>query len=428
MTEARRRLQHLALALFSPALALYVAVKSRNSSFIVFAGTLFMGFVGSTFIYVKGNDGHSHLMDVYSDYLDMSLVAFFQDLGSLLLFQPTDTATDVYKHVISYLAGGVFGVPELIHVFGGLLLGYFFTKSVLLVLEPKPKGAMGVLLVAFIALFLMSRSISALNSLRMWTGMWVFFYGALLYAKQGRLKDLWPVGLAVLIHFSYLLYTLPLLLALGLHQRKWLVVGLFVASFFTTVGFEQASGLVESSGLYQDKAKYTVVNQDTLDRRRAEQSDAPTANFYKEFGPTVYKSFSTLLLAFTLIVLYFKNKQRPYLDVLITSGLLILALSNLAAVTSPAVNGRGYTIAGTFLVAAAIQVLCMPAVFLKKGFQSGVLKASFLVFLVSAIPYVLFNISYIINTISFFVFINPSASWLAGAGDFSIRDVLILDF
>lgn len=420
---------YLLLAFISPALAMFVAARKEDERFIVIAGTLFMGLLGSVFVYVQGNDGHTHLMSVYEYYLEMSFIEFVKGLGSLLIFQPIKASNDVYKHVISYLSGGIFRVPELIHLFGGLLLGYFFTKSVLLVLEDKPNQKMGILLGSFIALFLISRSVSALNSLRMWTAMWVFFYGSFAYVKSGKTKYLWIVLLSVFIHFSYLIYVLPLGLVFFLEKQRLVIVAVFVGSFFVNVGFEQIATIVEITGLYQDKAKYTVLDGDTLERRAGERSaETSNANFYKSLGPTVYKSFSTVLLAFTLLIIYIKGTGKKYLDFLIAGGLMILALSNLASSSSPAVEGRGYTIASLFLVAAAIEVLFLKDYLLVPGYKSRLIKLSFSIFLISSIPYILFNISYSLNTISYFSVIMPLGSWLLGEGDLSIRDFIITLF
>lgn len=412
------------LGFISPALAMYIAAKKEDEKFTVLAGTLFMGLLGSVFVYVEGNDGHAHLMGVYEYYLDMSFFEFVKGLGSLLIFQPIEASNDVYKHVISYLAGGLFRVPELIHLFGGLLLGYFFTKSVFLVLESKENQKIGFLLFSFIALFLISRSISALNSLRMWTAMWIFFYGSFAYVKRGKTKYLWIVLLSVFIHFSYLIYIIPLILAFSLNKQRLIIVVIFVGSFFVNIGFEQISGIVETTGLYQDKAKYTILDEETLGRR-GDQISAVTSNFYKEIGPAVYKSFSTILLAFTLILVYLKGTGNKYLDFLIAGGLMILSLSNVASSSSPAVEGRGYTIASIFLVAAAIQTLFLNNYLLENAFKSGVIKLLFSIFLISSIPYVLFNISYAMNTFSYFVIAMPLGSWVIGEDDLSLRDFLI---
>jgi hypothetical protein len=331
---------HILLMFLSPLLGLAFTLKSKSDKYITFFGTLFFGLLGSLFVYIPGSDGHTHLENVKRHYVDMTFFEFLEGSFKLLTFQSIEASTDLYKHIISFLAGGVFQIPELIHVFGGLLLGYFFTKSVLLVLEDKPKQKLGILLLSFIALFLIVRSISALNSLRMWTGMWAFFYGAYAYVKKKETRFLWVIVLAIFVHFSYLLFAFPLAAAIQLRKRRKLVVGIFIASFVINVGFQQAFGLVESTGLYQDKLKYTVIDQDEQDRRATQSSkNEGTANFYKEFGPYVYNNFSILLLRFVLIVVYLKKTNIEYLDFLIAGGLLILTLSNLAETTSPSVHG-----------------------------------------------------------------------------------------
>lgn len=418
---------HIVFSFFSPVLAIYNATKRRSEKFVVFAGTIFMGLVGSCFVYVKGTDGHTHLMDVKEHYMEMDFLQFIHDLGNLLLFRPTQGSSDVYKHVISYLSGSVFGVPELIHLFGGLLLGYFFTKSVLLVLEDRSQQKMGVLLISMIALFLISRSISALNSLRMWTAMWVFFYGALATVKRKSYKYLWIVGLAAFIHFSYLLYALPLIAAVLLKKRKKIVLAIFIGSFFVSIGFQQAYSLVQGAGIYQDKAKYNVVDEEVLERRAGER-DVSNQNFYKRIGPTIYKDFSTILLASLLSFIYLKRKRQVHLDFLIAGGLLLLAVSNLAESTSPSVYGRGYTIASVFLVAAGIIYLFRENEIIRRRFPRRVVRLGLMLFLLSAVPYVLFNISYVFNSVSFFIFLFPLGSWILGSGDISIRDLIAFDF
>lgn len=416
---------HILLMFISPFWGLIQLFKMKNKAYIIYMGTLFFGFLGSLFVYIKGTDGHTHLEDVKRYYVDMTFFEFLEGTIKLLTFQSIETSTDLYKHIISFLAGGFFQIPELIHVFGGLLLGYFFTKSVLLVLEDKPKQKLGILLLSFIALFLIVRSVSALNSLRMWTGMWVFFYGAYAYAKKKEIKYLWIIALAVFVHFSYLLFAFPLAAAIVLRKRRKLVVGIFIASFVINVGFQQVFGLVESTGLYQDKLKYTVIDQDMQDKRASEASKKEgTANFYKEFGTFIYNNFSILLLSFVLVVVYLKKTNIEYLDFLIAGGLLILTLSNLAETTSPSIHGRGYTIAATFLTAAAIQILILKKKLLISKFRHRLIMISFPVFLVSAIPHLLFNISYALNTISAFSIVLPFVSWFIGDDDFSVRDLI----
>jgi hypothetical protein len=415
---------HILLMFLSPVLGLAFTLKSKSDKYITFFGTLFFGILGSLFIYIPGNDGHTHMEDVKRYYLDMTFIEFTSGFWDLLTFKQIEASNDLYKHIISYLAGGVLRTPELIHLFGGLLLGYFFTKSVLLVLENLPKHKKGILLIAFIALFLIVRSVSALNSLRMWTAMWVFFYGSFAYIKRKDTKYLWIIGLSIFIHFSYLLYVIPLVGAMLLRRKKLIIIGLFMASFVVNVGFQQATGLIGSAGIYQDKIETNVIDEDEIDRRGNQSKGKESGNFYKEFGPYIYNNFSILLLSFILVIIYYKNDGIEYLNFLIAGGLLLLALSNLAETTSPSIHGRGYTIAATFLSAAAIQILSLNKGFKFRGFSPRLFNTSIYFFLASSIPYALFHISYALNTISAFVLCLPFLSWISGNDDFSIRDFI----
>ncbi|WP_020536129.1 EpsG family protein [Lewinella cohaerens] len=413
------------LSFISPVLAIYIAIKSVNEKFIVFSGTFLMGLVGSNFIYLPGTDGYAHLTKGYVFYLDMSFSQFIQDSIKLLLFQPVETSSDIYKHLLSYLASSIFGVPELLHLFAGLILGYFFTKSVLLVLENKPKQKSSILLLAFITLFLIVRSVSALNSIRMWSAMWVFFYGAYAYIKRGKVKYLWVVVLAAFIHFSYLLYSIPLFMAFVLKRRKLLISTLFVLSFFVNVNYEQAKSIVQLTGLYEQKAKSTVISEKTIDERAAEGAiSLEKTNFYKRLGPVMYSSFSLVLLSFVLLFVYLKKLNNVHLDFLIAGGLLLFALSNISASFSPSVSGRGVTIAGTFLTAAAIQLLFLKRELVFTRITNSIINFSFSVFLISSIPNLLFNISYAMNSVSVFFIGLPAISWVMGDQDSSVRDFI----
>jgi ABC-type uncharacterized transport system permease subunit len=124
-------------------------------------------------------------------------------------------------------------------------------------------------------------------------------------------------------------------------------------------------------------------------------------------------------------MLYLKKTNVEYLDFLIAGGLLILSLSNLAETTSPSVHGRGYTIAATFLTAAAIQVLFHKKALQLSKFRSKLIKSSFPVFILSSIPFLLFHISYALNSISAFSIVLPFSSWFIGDKDFSVRDFIV---
>ena len=120
----------LLLMLFSPIMGVVQLLRNRDEKTLLLFGILFFGIVGSLYVYRPGSDGEAHLSNAILNYSDMSFNMFLNQFYDLITLNGTSVAKDIYLHCISYLAASVFGVPELIHVFAGLILGYFFTKSI----------------------------------------------------------------------------------------------------------------------------------------------------------------------------------------------------------------------------------------------------------------------------------------------------------
>jgi hypothetical protein len=180
---------YLFLLLFlSPFLSLFKILKLKNNKDITFFGTLFFGMIGSLYIYSNGNDGFTHRSLVERNYSGMSISEFLSQSYDILTFNAGEGTTDFYLHILSFIAGSVFNIPELLHVLAGLVLGYFYTKSVLLIIGDNLQQKKNYILMGLIVLLLLIKSITALNSIRMWTGMWVLFYGTYGWAKTKNIK------------------------------------------------------------------------------------------------------------------------------------------------------------------------------------------------------------------------------------------------
>ena len=116
------------LMLFSPIMGVVKLLRNRDEKTLLLFGIIFFGIAGSLYVYRPGSDGEAHLSSALTYYSDMSFNAFINQFYDLVTLNSTTGAKDIYLHCISYLAASVFGVPELIHVFAGLILGYFFYK------------------------------------------------------------------------------------------------------------------------------------------------------------------------------------------------------------------------------------------------------------------------------------------------------------
>lgn len=418
----------LLIFLVSPFVGVWNLFRIKDEKAFLFFGTLFFGLVGSVFVYIPGTDGHSHLMNAKLHYTTMSLSDFFSKAYEVLTFSAAQGTTDLYLHVISYISTSVLQSPPLIHVFAGMVLGYFFTKSVLLLLNDHLNTKKGYILIGFIILFLVIRSIGALNSIRMWTGMWVLFYGTYSYATKKQIKYLFVIFFAIVVHFSYVIILIPVVLCYLFQKRKMALTAIYVISFFTTLGFSNFQAYLPKSELLETKQKYTVIDSDEKAERFAENAltakvAAANTNFYKSSGEVNYLNYSIVGLTGLLLLFYVTRKTGTTLNFLIAMGVGLYAFANLVAF-SPALQGRTKTIAATFILAAAIHLQLTLQDYLISPKTKKMMNLGFVLFLVSAIPMFLFQISYIFQSFSFFFLLLPQISWLLDENDASIRKVL----
>lgn len=411
--------------LTSPVVGLLQLFKSKSEKFYTFFGTLFFGLVGSLFVYVEGSDGYSHLLKAKNLYLDMSFGEFLKKSFEILTFDSTSGSTDMYLHIISFVSASILQIPSLIHVFAGLILGYFFTKSVLLLLKDQLGVSKSAILIGFVFLFLLIRSISALNSIRMWTGMWVLFYGAYSYVLTKEKKYLFVLLFAVGVHFSYVVILIPVIFSYFFKKRKWILIFIYILSFSAAIGFGSVSSFIPQADLLESKQNtYVIDSDDDLERYEARniesQKERENQNFYKASGEINYLNYSIVGLTIILLFFYLRKESDLNLEFLTATGIVLYSFSNVVSF-SPSLAGRTKTIAAVFILAAAIHLQLSLKNYRLSFKNIRRLKSSLILFLVSSIPMVLFQISYIFQNTSFFLFLFPQVSWFFGDYDFSIR-------
>lgn len=418
----------LLIFLVSPFVGVWNLFRIKDEKAFLFFGTLFFGLVGSVFVYVPGTDGHSHLMNAKLHYTTMSLGEFFTKAYEVLTFSSTKGSTDLYLHIISFLSTSVLQSPSLIHVFAGMVLGYFFTKSVLLVMKDNLQAKKGYILLGFIALFLLIRSIGALNSIRMWTGMWVLFYGTYSYAIKKEVKYLYVIGFAILVHFSYLIIIVPTIVTYLFQKKKKIVIVLYIMSFFVSASFSSIEAYIPKSNLLESKQKDYAIDSNA-DAKRFEKrsldrdSPASNVNFYKASGQTNYLNYSIVGLSAILIFFYLKKSIDVNLNFLIAIGLGLYTFSNIVTFL-PSLQGRSKTIAATFILAAAIYLQLNLKNYELSIKNKKLLNSGFGLFLISSIPMIMFQVSYIFQNFSFFLLLFPQVSWFLGDEDSSFRNII----
>jgi hypothetical protein len=428
VTDRSKNKNLVLLFLLSPVLGLLNLLKIRDENSIIFFGTLFFGLLGSVFVYVDGTDGYSHLMSAQNNYLNMSFEEFFDKSFEIFSFNSTSGSTDLYLHGIKFFSSSLLQSPRLIHVFTGIVLGYFFTKSVLLVVKDNVFNKKSYILLGFIFLFLLIRSVGALNSIRMWTGMWVLFYGTYSFAITKNRKYFIIILFSVFVHFSYSIILFPILFSYIFQNNKKLLLILYFVSFFTTVSFSYFSDYLPKSELLENKQKYNVIDSDEKaalfkERGIRNQEEKSNLNFYKASGESNYLNYSIVGLSIILLFFYLKSSVDLGLKFLIATGIGVYTFANFAAF-SPSLQGRSKMIAATFILAAAIHLICTIKTYKLNNVSLNILNRVLALFLISSIPMALFQISYIFQNISFFLLLFPQLSWFIGDSDISIRTAI----
>lgn len=420
----------LLLMLFSPIIGVVQLLRNRDEKTLLLFGIIFFGLAGSVYVYTPGSDGETHLTNAILHYTDMSAKVFFNEFYDLATFNGTSAAKDIYLHCISYLAASVFGVPELIHVFAGLILGFFFIKSILLVLKNNIDTEKSAILAAFIILFIFFRSLGALNSIRMWTGMWVFFYGTYSYVITKKKKFLAVILLSIIVHFSYLIVLIPFLVSYILRNRTFVMTGLFFASFGMSLNFASIENLLPQTDLVESQQKsYVIASDEDAERfaERYERQGKVAQNFYTKYGEGLFNSYCVVGLSLLLLFFYNHKKADKKFIFLMASGLGLMSFSNMVTFSS-SLSDRVSTIATVYILAAAIQFLLTIKNYGLNVKKMNLVHRLLVIFLISSIPMLLFQMSYLIQMLSFFILVFPPVSWFLGSADFSIREVIGLLF
>ena len=414
----------LLLMLFSPIMGVVQLLRNRDEKTLLLFGVIFFGIVGSLYVYGPGSDGETHLTNAILHYTDMSAKVFFNEFYDLATLNGTSAAKDIYLHCISYLAASVFGVPELIHVFAGLILGYFFVKSALLVLKDRLTIKKSSILTAFIILFIFDRSLGALNSIRMWTGMWVFFYGTYSYAITKKKKFLVVILFSIIVHFSYVIVLIPFIVSYLLRNRTYIMTAIYLVSFGLSLDFSSVENYMPQTDLVESQQKSYVIDSEEkaeLFQEKAAIANSVQKNFYVTYGEGFYSSYSIVGLSFILLLFYNSKKADKKFIFLIASGLGLYTFSNLATF-SPSLAGRIKTIASLFILVSSIQLLFTIARYKLSRQKLNLFNVGLVIFLISSFPMFLFQLSYLIQMLSFFSIILAPVSWILGDSDISIRD------
>ena len=427
----RRAIAPVFASLIAPPILLLAAWRSRSERYQHWMLTLFVTLYGATIAiafdpYGAGPDGVRHLLGVYTHYVGLGFGQFLNELWQILTFQVSDAPSrDVYKHVLSYLTGGVLGMPVLFFPIVAFVYGYFFTGSMLHVFRHFGATKLTYVFLGFAVLFFLVKNIEGVNTVRTWTGMWVLVYACLKYYETKKLRYALLMFAPPFIHYGYFIMAIPAWLVLVVGNRPRVFAILFVLSSFTTFF---------NPGTVTELIAVTEVGESSV-RGYFREEGATSEQILtsaQERGQRIWRTLEQIgiqkwalnAFVFTLLLtgVYFSVMDR-FQKTLFSIGLLTITLSN-ATWYLYAVSNRSWIVGTVFLLAAFLMARQDPTTSARLPNSSLFYNIGLRLSLALFVPYLAYNLSILLDFPSVFLFSMPFMVWVFPEMNISIKEAL----
>lgn len=412
------------LALTAPPLLLIELWQSSSERYKHWIITLLFTIFGSVMIIGVG-DGYRHQLMVDYYYTSLGFDQFLEDLWKILTLQITESgARDVYKHVLSYVIGGLLGLPQLFFVAVATVYGYFFAGSVLHVLRHFKWKHSNYVVLGFVFIFLFIKGLDGFYTVRTGTGMWVLVYACLKYYEERRPRYLLLMFAPPLIHFGYFLMAIPAWVVLAFGSRPMIYSVILVMSTFSNfLPTQVMTDPISRTEIGAAKLQgYTVSEQD--DSMEEFQRLASQTNLYNAYRKSGLHRWAPAMLAFALIFsgVYLRGMSQ-YHSRILSVGIVTLAFSNLTWFLF-AVHNRTLTIAIIFILAGYLMARLHPTTArsfrgLPPQYQLG-LHLSLLLF----VPLMMFTVSFLLDRMSIMFLGMPFLAWFYPDLQMSVKEGL----
>lgn len=431
MKETRTIVYNTGVALASPLISLFIALRTGNKKIIRWTITLFATLFASTFtMQSQLGDGVRHWENVYAYYVDLSLAQFFFDLFDIVFFISNPNVNeDVYIHVISYLSGGILGMPGLFFVIVGLVYGYFFAGSMVRLFDtfPSIKSHFPIFILALY--FILLLNLQSMNTVRTWTGFWILFYGVISYYQTGNKKYILLILLPPLVHLGYFIMVLPAWAIIFINSNKKVITTLFFLSFSASLVTPQAvTDQLSQFEVGEEKIRGYYVEEQTGVLEQIQSQLAADSRWYLN-----YKRAGVADLAlYGIAILFIANgtyiSRMNYIESnLFSIGLLTKALSNSTWFLF-AVSNRSNTIAMLFILAGLYLYWQRQIKFNKKFKFDHYTKLILNMLTIPILLVFFFHASNIIEYTSIFTLFTPFIVWISEDVRYSIREILGMPF
>ena len=425
---------HVFLFLITPVLGLIYGVKSKSLKTIRWSIFAFTVIYGSLFYSLfdgkdeeTANDGVRHLAEAQRHYQDLNFSIWWDELIAILSLEPINgTQSDVFIHVISYVAVGIFNAPFLFFTFVAIVYGYFFSGAFVKILSyiNWNSGYNKRFFYFFLVLLIMWRLPHNMQTVRTWTGMWVLIYALLSYHETKNKKYMLLALCPLFIHIGYTMlgFAYWVVLFSGLRNPKVyfiiFIFSIFVSNVVEQIGFLDFAAQTE---IGESKSKAYYLDDDRAEEYYGERQES-SANFYKKYEELKIHHY---VLSGVIIFIFFFLRKRGFGELentLFSYALAGASFSNFFTAIY-AVHNRGWLIAG-FLMIALLVIFLSKQDLRRISLSSLKVKFPLLLFSLTIAPFMLFFIASTIQYTSANIFLMPIISWVVPESGFTVREAI----
>ena len=418
MRESKADIGIMILTLVSPVIAFFLSLKlswNQRKWTLIFIITIF----GSILQFPEHADSARYIKKVNNHYVGLSFNDFSDELLNAVTFRPDlKESADIYIHLVSYLIGGVLGLPRLFFMVIAFVYGYFYVSALSKILVYDKHTKKPFVFNALVLLLIIYCGIDSMQSVRTWTGMWILFNGVLGYFQTKKTKYLWLMLCAPLVHFAYFGMALPAYLVVFINRLSPKVFILaYILSFFVSIASGGIINQISRTELGERKVQgYYNESLDLMDQGKGV--------WYLRYGKRLAMNWGCNALAFTLIICGFYKKRMNYLEAsLFTTGILMATVANLTTFI-PAFYNRLMINSGLYILAVVVLLLVRGVLLSKNGFSLTVRKAMIWISVLIFFPKIVYTIANYLYYFSIYVFAFPFIGWWSADSNVSIREVI----
>lgn len=375
------------------------------------------------------SDGTRHLKRVYEYYDGLSFSDYVYGSYRILNFDPLyETNDDIYIHTVSYIAGGILRMPSLFFALVAFVFAFFYINAMEKVFFYKNIQINNLLIFFVTTLVITINFVDNMDSVRMWTGAWVMFYGAFRYTETYKKKYIILLACSIIFHASYIVVAIPaFIIVFTRNFNKKILIALYITSFLISFNPTEIIQNLNSNALGASKVE--AYYKDENDIRNSEeilakeQEKIDSQNFYKKYGKLHSINFGTNFFIISFILMgWFSFKYMTNLEYqLFSLGILMMTWGNLGSFIYAFYN-RSVAISGIFIViSVGIFFLRGQYVLLKNN-----LTAMLLIWIcvLTFFPFLIFKVANTIQYCSMGNLLLPIIPFMFNDLNFSIRDIL----